>query len=194
MMPFLGHHFFIKVYIKQKIISMNAKRIIGLILCLFVFTVGFSQEKPKKQLRAERKIEKAKQIAILVDSKEFVFVGKRAFPKGLRTVDLTTNTNFIEFKPDFIKSEMPFFGRGYSGIGYGGDSGLKFEGKPLEFSIVKAKKTYELNARVKGESDVFRITLSILEEGSATLTINSNNRSPISYYGEISKIEKKVDK
>ena len=168
---------------------MNAKRIIGLILCLFVFTVGFSQEKPKKQLRTERKIEKAKQIAILVDSKEFVFVGKRAFPQGL-----STNTNFIEFKPDFIKSEMPFFGRGYSGIGYGGDSGLKFEGKPLEFTIVKAKKTYELNARVKGESDVFRITLSILEEGSATLTINSNNRSAISYYGEISKKKKKVDK
>ena len=173
---------------------MNAKRIIGLILCLFVFTVGFSQEKPKKQLRAERKIEKAKQIAILVDSKEFVFVGKRAFPQGLRTVDLTTNTNFIEFKPDFIKSEMPFFGRGYSDIGYGGDAGLKFEGKPIEFSIVKAKKTYELNTSVRGEGDVFRINLSISDQGSATLTINSNNRSPISYFGEIFKIKKENDK
>lgn len=190
MMPFIGHHFFLKC-MKQKIISMNAKRIIGVILCLFVVTVGYSQEKTRKQLRTESKIEKGKQISVLVDAKEFVFVANRAFPQGFRSIDLTTNTNFIEFKPAFIKSEMPFFGRGYSGIGFGGDKGLKFEGKPSEFSIVKTKKTYELNATVRGEGDVFRITLSILFEGSATLSIYSNNRSAITYYGEIFKIENK---
>ena len=173
---------------------MKTKRIIGLMLCLFVFTFGYSQEKTRKQLREESKIEKAKQIAILVDSEEFVFVAKRALPQGFRTVDLTTNTNFIEFKPDFIKSEMPFFGRGYSGIGYGGDSGLKFEGKPSELTIEKTKKTFELKATVRGAQDVFKISLSISFDGSATLTISSNNRSTISYYGEISKIEKNADK
>lgn len=192
MMPFVGHHFFLKC-MEQKIISMNAKRIIGVILCLFVVTVGYSQEKTRKQLRTESKIEKGKQISVLVDAKEFAFVANRAFPQGFRSIDLTTNTNFIEFKPDFIKSEMPFFGRGYSGIGFGGDKGLKFEGKPSEFSIVKTKKTYELNATVRGEGDVFRITLSILFEGSATLSINSNNRSAITYYGEIFKIENKIN-
>ena len=173
---------------------MKSKKTILVVLLLLVVSFGFGQEKTRQQLIKERKIEKVRQTTILIDSKEFVFVGKKAFPLGYGNIDLTTNPNYIEFKPDFIRSEMPFFGRGYSGIGYGGDSGLKFEGKPLEFSIVKAKKTYELNARVKGESDVFRITLSILEEGSATLTINSNNRSPISYYGEIFKIKKKNDK
>ena len=57
------------------------------------------------------------------------------------------------------------------------------------FSIVRVKKTFELNATMRGEGDVFKITLSILDEGSATLTINSNNRSAISYYGEIFKID-----
>ena len=189
MMPFIGHHFFYQIVKNINIVSMKTKRIIGLLLCLFVFTVGYNQEKTRKQLRAESKIEKGKQISLLVDSKEFVFVGKRAFPQGFRSIDLTTNTNFIEFKPDFIKSEMPFFGTGYSGIGFGRDTGLKFEGKPLDFSIVRTKKSYELTATVRGEGDVFRITLSILDEGSATLTINSNNRSAISYYGEIFKID-----
>ena len=188
-MPFIGHHFFYQIDRNINIVSMKTKRIIGLLLCLFVFTVGYSQEKTRKQLRAESKIEKGKQISLLIDSKEFVFVGKRAFPQGFRSIDLTTNTNFIEFKPDLIKSEMPFFGTGYSGIGFGRDIGLKFEGKPLDFSIVRTKKSYELTARVRGEGDVFRITLSILDEGSATLTINSNNRSAISYYGEIFKID-----
>ncbi len=173
---------------------METKKIIALMFLLFVVTMGFAQEKTRKQLKEESKIEKVKQIAILVASQKFVFVAQRAFPQGFRTIDLTTNPNFIEFTPDFIKSEMPFFGRGYSGIGYGGDIGMKFEGKPIEFSIVKAKKTFELNAIVRGESDVYRIMLSISYEGSATLTINSNNRSSISYYGEIFKIEKKKDK
>lgn len=170
---------------------METKRNSILIFLLFVATIGFAQEKTRKELREESKIEKVKQISILVASKEFVFVAQRAFPQGFRTIDLTTNPNFIEFNPDFIKSEMPFFGRGYSGIGYAGDTGLKFEGKPTEYSIVKTKKTFELKALVRGESDVFKILLSISYEGSATLTINSNNRSSISYYGEISKIKKK---
>ena len=170
---------------------MNAKRINGVLLLLFVFMISFAQDKTRKQLRVENKIDSSKQINALVDSKEFVFVAKIAFPQGFRSIGLTTNTNFIEFKPDFIKSEMPFFGRVYSGIAYGGDAWLKFEGKPAVFSIVRVKKTFELNATMRGEGDVFKITLSILDEGSATLTINSNNRSAISYYGEISQIEKK---
>ncbi len=40
----------------------------------------------------------------------FVFIGKTAFPQGFRTMDLTTNSNYVEFHPDMIKSEMPFFG------------------------------------------------------------------------------------
>ncbi|WP_413997841.1 DUF4251 domain-containing protein [Flavobacterium sp. W1B] len=173
---------------------MKSKSRILLVFLLFVVTMGFAQEKTRKQLREERKIEKEKQTAILVNSKEFVFVGQKALPQGFRNIDLTTNPNFIEFKPDFIKSEMPFFGRGYMGIGYGGDKGLKFEGKPSIFTVEKAKKTYEIKATVRGEQDVFKISLSVSFEGSATLTINSNNRSSISYYGEISKIEKKEDK
>lgn len=173
---------------------MKLKRTIALTLFLLVVTMGFAQEKSRKELKHERKVEKVKKTAALVDSKEFVFVGQKALPQGLNAIDLTTNPNFIEFNPNFIKSEMPFFGRGYSGIGYGGDSGLKFKGKPIDFTIEKGRKTYEIRATVRGEADVFKISLSVFFEGSATLTINSNNRSAISYYGEIFEIEKNKDK
>ena len=165
---------------------MKSKKTILVVLLLLVVSFGFGQEKTRKQLIKERKIEKVRQTTILIDSKEFVFVGKKAFPLGYGNIDLTTNPNYIEFKPDFIRSEMPFFGRGYSG--------LKFEGKPSEFTIVKGKKSYEIKATIKGEQDVFTIFMSVFFEGSATLTISSNNRSTISYNGEIFKIEKKGDK
>lgn len=81
---------------------------------------------------------------------------------------------------------MPFYGRAHRGIRYGGDEGLKFTGVPENFTLSKAKKNYLHNATVKGEKDPFRISLLVGFEGSATLSITSNNRSTISYTGEIS--------
>jgi hypothetical protein len=171
---------------------MKTKISILVLFLSLIVTTGYSQEKSKKQLREERKIEKEKQIATLVDSKAFVFVGRTALGQGFRSIDLTTNSNYVEFKPDNIKSEMPFFGRAYSGVAYGSrDGGLNFEGNPKEFTIEKGKKAYQIKATVKGDTDVYLLFLSISFGGSATLTINSNNRSVISYNGEIGPIEKK---
>ncbi|MFV7236698.1 DUF4251 domain-containing protein [Flavobacterium sp. ZB4R12] len=171
---------------------MKKKTAILVIFISLLVTASYAQEKSKKQLRAERKIEKEKQIASLVDSKEFVFIGKTALGQGFRSIDLTTNSNCVEFKPDKIKSEMPFFGRGYSSVAYGSrDGGLNFEGSPKEFTVEKGRKAYQIKATVKGDTDVYQLFLSVSFGGSATLTINSNNRSTISYNGEIRPIEKK---
>ncbi len=170
---------------------MKTKNAIIVFFLSMVVTIGYTQEKSRKQLKEERKIEKQKQIAALVDSKEFVFIGNMAYPQGFRNIDLTTNTNYVEFRADKIKSEMPFFGRGFSNIGYGNDGGLHFEGNPKEFSVEKNKKGYLIKAVVKGTNDEYRLFLSVSLEGSTLLTINSNNRSSISYNGEIRPLDKK---
>jgi hypothetical protein len=173
---------------------MNTKNLVIVLFLLFLGSSVFSQEKTKKQLKEERKLEKQKQTALLVDSKDFVFIADKALPQGYKTIDLTTNPNYVKFQPDFIKSEMPFFGRAYSGSGYGGDGGLDFEGKPEEFSIEKGKNSYNIKAVVKGRNDTYTLSLSVFFEGSASLTINSNKRSTISYNGEISAPVKEVSK
>ncbi|MBX9808627.1 MAG: DUF4251 domain-containing protein, partial [Flavobacteriaceae bacterium] len=86
---------------------------------------------------------------------------------------------------------LPFFGRAYSGAGYGGDGGMKFEGKPTDYSIEKKKKNYVIKANVRGERDSYSIMLLVYFEGAATLSINSNNRSSISYDGDIKEFKKK---
>jgi hypothetical protein len=162
-----------------------------LLLLLFLLTVcGFEQEKSRKQLREEKKIEKQKQIDSLVNTREFVFVARTALPTGYKTVNLTTTTNYVRFRPDLIESYMPFYGRAYSGVGYGGDAGLKFEGKPEEYTFTKGKKNYQITSTVKGTNDTYMLTLSVSFGGSASLTINSNNRSVISYNGEIEALRK----
>ena len=172
---------------------MNSKISVLMALLLFIGTNLFAQEKSKKQLKAERSIEKQRQTEAMINAKEFVFVGRTALPTGFKTMNLTSNTNFVKFHPDRIESYMPFFGKAYSGIGYGGDNGLKFEGKPEEYTFTREAKNYRINASVKGTNDYFKLTLSVSFEGSATLSITSNNRSPISYYGEISAPEKKKE-
>jgi len=101
--------------------------------------------------------------------------------------------NFFRFSPELIVSEMPFFGRAFS-VPYGGAGGLKFEGKPEVYTIEKGKKFYFVNAKVKSKGDYFTVNLSISFDGGATMSISSNNRSPISYYGEISAVVKPAEK
>lgn len=165
---------------------MNRKISILAIIFSIILNPLFSQEKSKRELKEEKKIERQQQVEALVNSREFVFIAIKAQPQGSRSIDLTTNRGTVKFHPDLIESDMPFFGRAYSGAGYGGDSGMKFKGNPEEFTVVKKKKNYQVNAVVKGEHDTYKLFLSISMSGSASLSINSNNRSSISYTGNIS--------
>lgn len=173
---------------------MKTRSSLVVLILAVVITNGYSQEKTKKELKEEKKIEKQKQIAALVNDTNFVFVARTALPTGMRSVNLTTNTNYVKFHPRLIDSYMPFFGKAYSGVGYGSDTGLKFTGKPEEFKIVKSSKAFQIDAVVKGTTDNFKLSLSVGFEGSASLTITSNNRSTISYQGEISAPEKPAEK
>jgi Domain of unknown function (DUF4251) len=162
-----------------------------MVLVLLIATsISFAQQKSKKELKEARKIEKQKQVEALVASKKFIFVANRAFPTGYRSIDLTTNPNSISFTPDFIKSDMPFFGRATGSLPYGGgEGGLKFEGVPGGFSIEKGSKNYLLKANIKDKNDSYKIQLTIFFDGGASLVINCSNRSSISYSGSISKLD-----
>lgn len=152
-------------------------------------TNATAQEKTKKQLKEEQKLEKQKQITLLVESKEFVFVAERIIPQSGRAMILTSEYS-VAFHPDSINSFLPFIGRGFSGIGYGGDEGMKFEGNPTLFQVEKTKKGYQIKAEVRGKSDFYTMNLNVYSDGNAYLSINSNNRSSISYDGEIQVFKK----
>ena len=174
---------------------MKTKVFFVLALSVLITATGFSQEKTKKELKAEKKIEKQKQTEALVNSKEFLFTARTAMPQGGRSINLTTNPGTVKFHPDMIKSDMPYFGRVTGSAAYGGrDGGMKFEGKPEGYTVTAKKNGYQVNAEVKGENDTYRLSLSVSSEGSSSLSITSNNRSVISYNGEISAPEKPKEK
>jgi len=121
---------------------------------VLVMLLGFfganAQISDRKAEKEKKRVEREKEIAALVESKSFVFKGDRAIPTGYKSMDLTTNPNFVKFSPDLIVSEMPFFGRAYS-VSYGGsDAGLKFEGKPEIYTIEREKKNYASDYSASG--------------------------------------------
>ena len=157
---------------------------------LFIVASGFAQESSRKAKRERERIEKQQQIQAMIEAKEFVFVAARALPSGGGSIDLTTNTNYVKFRPDTIESYMPFFGRAYS-IEYGGDGGIKFEGKPEEFKVVTRKegRGYDIHVTVSVTRDSYKLSLSVGADGNATMTVTSNQRSSITYNGHIEKVE-----
>jgi hypothetical protein len=164
---------------------MKTRIFLSIAFLIFIFGSAFSQEKSKKELKEEEKLQKQKQIEELINTKNFVFKGRWALPMGAKQVDLSSNPNYVKFNPDLMDGYMPFFGTATAGIGFGSDNTIKFKDKPESFNIVKNKKNFQIDAKVKGENDVYRISLSVTFEGSSSMSIISNNRSTISYQGEI---------
>jgi hypothetical protein len=164
---------------------MKAKILSSLFIILLIISPAFAQEKSKKEIKEEEKLQKQIQTETLINSKDFVFKARYALPMGARQIDLTSNPNYVKFNPDLFDGFMPFFGTATSGIGFGGDNGIKFKDKPETYTIEKMKKNFQIDAKVKGENDVYRLSLSVSFDGSASLSVISNNRSTISYQGEI---------
>ena len=138
------------------------------------------------QVNSQGKTEKAKSsIETLLNSKNFEFIANTAIPLTGAPKDLVGSNYSITFTPEKVISYMPFYGRAYSGMAYGRDKGMRFEGKPEDFIITNTGKGYEINANVKGENDTYIISIITGNSGFATLSISSNDRGTISYQGEI---------
>lgn len=158
---------------------MKTKLSILLVLVSFLIAPVFAQEKTKKELKAERALQKQKEVEALIDSKNFVFEAQKVNPQGGRVIILDYNTYFLKFNTEKTTCDLPF------NVPYGGDGGIKFEGIPEKITVEKKKKNYILRATVKGRDDVYNLMFTIFFDGGATLSVNSNNRASIFYNGEI---------
>ena len=152
---------------------MNSKITLLVLFLAIISTAAFAQEKTKKQ----------KQIEELVNSKTFVFNATKAFPKDMKPVYLTNS--YMQFSPDQIESHLQYSDMAYSGVRFGSEAGMKFEGKPEEFTVTKGKKNYSIHAVVKGNNETYNLSLSVSSGGTSSLFITSNNQSYISYSGDI---------
>ncbi|QQX75467.1 MULTISPECIES: DUF4251 domain-containing protein [Aequorivita] len=161
------------------------KKRIFLFIALFCFTLSSLNAQNKTTKTQPTAETEQTQTEILLNSKNFEFIANTAIPLSGPTKNLVGSNYSITFTPEMVTSNMPFYGRAYSGMIMGRDKGMRFKGKPEDFIITSAKNGYNVTTTIKGETDIYVISISVGYSSFATLSISSNDRGTISYQGEI---------
>jgi hypothetical protein len=138
----------------------------------------------------------------VVEKKEFDFNATKAFPTNYDVINVmnsmpgSTGTRILNLDPgngfnlkkDLFSVALPYFGRAFSATpGDANNGGIKIESK--EFTVKqsvtkKGNSLFVITPRDQKENYIFN--LEIFKNGSAFLSVSSNNRQPISFDGNIS--------
>ncbi len=128
----------------------------------------------------------AAQIADSVNARTlkvtFNYVNPMRFPVHYLTTEYS-----LRIKGDSISSYLPYFGRAYRADYGSTESPLNFEGLARNMDISRYKKRgYRFVFEVTNkQQESFVYNLTIFSNGNATLNVNSNDRDPISFDGEV---------
>lgn len=142
----------------------------------------------------------SKLVESLISNQKFTFVAKRANPANTDVINILnsypgTNSNRIleldngyemVFRDKEIEAVLPYFGRKFNSTIGNNSEGYRFTTK--EYSLKTDKKSngnYILSFVPKDISHVRNVYLEVFKNGNAWLSIDSNDRQPISYDGYI---------
>ena len=139
-----------------------------------------------------QKSKSAKETVIknLIDNQQYVFYAQSVIPMSGRQRFLTTDYT-VNVSKDTIVSDLPFFGRAYSVPMNPTEGGIKFTSTNFDYKLAARKKGgWDITIKPKDVQEVQQLTLTIFEDGTASLQVSSTNRQPISFNGYIT--EKKI--
>lgn len=151
-----------------------------------------------KSMATTAEIESLKDIVV---NKNFTFTANSANPvafanvRGINNllppgsnqanISLVNIQNFFEVKNDSIKMDLPFYGEQQIVNGYSEDNGLKYYGTVVNVKSAfnDRKNSYTIRYKLYNKNEGLQLLLTLFTSKKATLTVNSSNRSTISYDG-----------
>jgi len=145
-----------------------------LIVFLLMSVAGFSQNS---------KDEKAALVKENVENRNYRFVAQTALPLQGRVRQLTTEYT-LKVTKDTIIADLPYFGRAYSAPIGATNGGIQFTSTNFDYTSTEKKKGgWDISIKPKDTQDVRELSLSISQNGYASLQVISNNRQTISFNG-----------
>lgn len=151
----------------------------------------------------------SKALDALLATKQFRIESDWALPQGTQSmnaiansgllgvgnnaasINLIGNSNFLEFKNDSIAADLPYFGERQMGGGYGSENGVKFNGVPEKYSLVKNDKNqrYQMKFSIDGDTtEFFNVIINFFPNMAVIININSSQRTGINYQGTVKAI------
>ena len=136
------------------------------------------------RLTTEEKNNLAQAIQTGISEKNFEMEIRMMNPQRGRSRNVSGFS--VEVKGDTLVSNLPYFGVVHSAP-YGGGKGLNFESKINSYQTTQAKsECTQVAIKTKNEEDNYVYTFDIYADGTAYLTVRSDNRDGISYTGYVS--------
>lgn len=141
------------------------------------------------QTKQEQPTSKEASTARLVDAKNYTFVAQTALPMRGRTINLTSEYT-LEVSQDTITAFLPYYGRAYSAPLDPSKGGIKFTSTQFTYDRKAGKRGgWNISITPSDVRSTQKLSLSITDDGYASLQVISNNRQPISFNGHIRKNE-----
>lgn len=152
---------------------------------LLLFVTGSQIIAGAQTVQPDKKAEKRAAIKNLVESQHYDFRAQTVMPMGGRSRQLTTEYD-VRVTKEIIVSYLPYFGRAYSAPIDPTKGGIQFTSKDFGYTISDGKKGgWDVLIKPKDNRDVQSMSLSISDDGYATMQVISSQRQPISFYGDI---------
>ena len=149
-------------------------------LAILVFTclpgIGLAQQQ-KKDRNAE--------IKKIVEAQNYVFKAQTALPTAGTTRQLTSDYD-LRISKDTVVSDLPYFGRAFTAPLNPSEGPLQFTTTKFQYMVSNNKKGgWNVSITPKDLTDPRELIMTIFDNGSASVVVNSNNRQPISFNGYV---------
>ena len=146
--------------------------------CLMIATFTFGQNKQPSKAEI-----KAMKVENTVQSGRYEIYVNQVHPMGGAVRHLTSSYS-VRVSGDSAYVYLPYFGRAYSAP-YGGEGGINVTNVMDDYKLNKKKKNYSIDFKAKGANDVYRFSIDMSTNGSASIRVTCNNRQAISYLGDL---------
>lgn len=119
----------------------------------------------------------------MIDTKNFVFVAQYVNPLAARRRDISGYD--VSVNKDTVVSSLPYFGRGYTASVSPSDADFDFTSRNFTYTITTARKGWNVSIKPRDQNYLQELYFTIFDNGTASLTVTSINRSSVSYDGYI---------
>jgi hypothetical protein len=155
----------------------NYYLILSMPVIIFLFTdCGSSREAG---------IEDMAELKTIVEGRDFEIQNEWAEPIVGSSINLIGNPNYIRFEGDSVEMALPYFGERHSGGAYSREGGIHFDGPARNFSITERSNNLIIEFEGQQNSESYNFLLTVFPNGKVTTSVNSSQRSSITYRGEI---------
>ncbi|HWB28198.1 MAG TPA: DUF4251 domain-containing protein [Chitinophagaceae bacterium] len=121
----------------------------------------------------------------LIESGRFIFKAQTVSPAYGNLRQLTPDYYTLSISKDTLVADLPYFGRAFSAPVDPTQGGLNFTATDFDYLVKNGKKAWNISIKTRRPGDAVQFYLTVFDNGTAYLQVNSINRQPISFNGII---------